>query len=135
VGTSAVLILIISKYGFDDVINAGTIVLDPSRVAAQIVSGIGFLGPADHHRPRRGARGAAAIWECAATGMAAASGLLLLAVAVTVLHFVIVVGFGPVARRLTNRLVGAVNVHVTYQDERGVLRAVAMTVSGRGYFA
>jgi putative Mg2+ transporter-C (MgtC) family protein len=69
VGTSAALILIISKYGFSDVINAGTIVLDPSRIAAQIVSGIGFP-----------------IWECAAIGLAAALGLLLLAVTVTVLH-------------------------------------------------
>lgn len=35
VGTSAALILIISKYGFGDVLNAGTVVVDPSRVAAQ----------------------------------------------------------------------------------------------------
>jgi hypothetical protein len=63
------LILIISKYGFGDVLNAGTIVLDPSRVAAQIVSGIGFLG-AGLIITRRGAvhglTTAAAIWECAA---------------------------------------------------------------------
>src|ERR1700742_1510711 len=44
VGTSSALILMVSKYGFDDVLKTGTIVLDPSRVAAQIVSGIGFLG-------------------------------------------------------------------------------------------
>ena len=44
VGTASALILIISKYGFSDVLMARTVVLDPSRVAAQIVSGIGFLG-------------------------------------------------------------------------------------------
>src|ERR1700761_3758131 len=44
VGTSAALFLLISKYGFDDVLRAGQIVLDPSRVAAQIVTGIGFIG-------------------------------------------------------------------------------------------
>src|ERR1700684_377278 len=44
VGTSAALFLLISKYGFTDVLAAGTVVLDPSRVAAQIVSGIGFIG-------------------------------------------------------------------------------------------
>src|SRR5947209_20619422 len=44
VGTSAALIMLVSKYGFGNVLSAGTVVLDPSRVAAQIVSGIGFLG-------------------------------------------------------------------------------------------
>jgi MgtC family len=44
VGTSSALIMPLSKYGFGDVLSAGTIVLDPSRFAAQIVSGICFLG-------------------------------------------------------------------------------------------
>src|ERR1700679_2903170 len=44
VGTSAALFLLISKYGFTDVIVADRIVLDPSRVAAQVVTGIGFIG-------------------------------------------------------------------------------------------
>jgi putative Mg2+ transporter-C (MgtC) family protein len=104
VGTSAALIVLISKYGFGDMLTVGTIVLDPSRVAAQVVSGIGFLG-AGLIITRRGAvhglTTAAAIWECAAIGMAAGSGLLLLAVAVTVLHFVIILGFAPLVWRLT----------------------------------
>ena len=44
VGTSAALFLLISKYGFMNVLSEGRIVLDPSRVAAQIVTGIGFIG-------------------------------------------------------------------------------------------
>jgi putative Mg2+ transporter-C (MgtC) family protein len=36
--------MLISKYGFTDVLQPGLVVLDPSRVAAQIVSGVGFLG-------------------------------------------------------------------------------------------
>ena len=86
VGTSAALILLISKYGWTDVLNAGTVMVDPSRVAAQIVSGIGFLG-AGLIITRRGAvhglTTAAAVWESAAIGMAAGAGLLLLAVTVT----------------------------------------------------
>lgn len=50
VGTSSALILLISKYGFGDVLTGNTIVLDPSRVAAQIVSGIGFWVPASSLR-------------------------------------------------------------------------------------
>lgn len=136
VGTSAALILIISKYGFRDVLVAGTVVVDPSRVAAQIVSGIGFLG-AGLIIMRRGAvhglTTAAAIWECAAIGMAAGAGLLLLAVAVTALHFVIIFAFGPVARRLTNRLRGTIRVYVTYQDEHGVLRQLLRACENHGW--
>src|SRR5690554_4491147 len=38
------LIMLVSAYGFNDVLNTDGIVLDPSRVAAQVVSGIGFIG-------------------------------------------------------------------------------------------
>jgi putative Mg2+ transporter-C (MgtC) family protein len=44
VGVSAALIMLVSKYGFMDVVANGRVVLDPSRVAAQVVSGIGFIG-------------------------------------------------------------------------------------------
>src|ERR1700744_5916327 len=42
VGVAAALIMLVSKYGFTDTIVRYAVVLDPSRVAAQIVSGIGF---------------------------------------------------------------------------------------------
>jgi putative Mg2+ transporter-C (MgtC) family protein len=40
----AALFMLVSKYGFTDVIVPNRVLADPSRVAAQIVSGIGFLG-------------------------------------------------------------------------------------------
>jgi putative Mg2+ transporter-C (MgtC) family protein len=43
-GTAAALFLLISKYGFTNVLVTDRIVLDPSRVAAQIVTGISFIG-------------------------------------------------------------------------------------------
>ena len=94
VGTAAALILLVSKYGFTDVLQDGLVVVDPSRVAAQIVSGIGFLGAGIIIFRRGSVHGlttAAAVWESAAIGMAAGSGLLLLAVTVTAMHFLIIV--------------------------------------------
>jgi putative Mg2+ transporter-C (MgtC) family protein len=130
VGTSAALIMLVSKYGFSDTLFSGAVVLDPSRVAAQIVSGIGFLG-AGLIITRRGAvqglTTAAAIWESAAIGMASGAGLFLLAAVVTAMHFIIVLGFAPLARRLTARFRGAMRVHVIYQDGRGVLRQLLQT--------
>ena len=87
-----------SKYGFLDVVVPGTVEVDPSRVAAQIVSGIGFLGAGIIIFRRGSVHGlttAAAVWESAAIGMAAGAGLLLLACTVTAMHFLIVLGFMP----------------------------------------
>src|SRR5271155_587344 len=44
VGFASALIMLVSKYGFTDVLANQRIVLDPSRVAAQVVTGIGFIG-------------------------------------------------------------------------------------------
>lgn len=136
VGTAAALILLVSKYGFQDVLQTDLVVVDPSRVAAQIVSGIGFLGAGIIIFRRGSVHGlttAAAVWESAAIGMAAGSGLLLLACTVTAMHFLIVVGFMPLAERLSARLSGAVRLHVTYEDGRGVLRALLEACARRNW--
>ena len=44
VGVGAALFMLVSKYGFGDMLALDRVSLDPSRVAAQIVSGIGFIG-------------------------------------------------------------------------------------------
>src|SRR6476620_9876626 len=97
VGTASALYLLVGKYGFADVMGSG-VHIDPSRVAAQVVSGLGFLGAGlimTRQGTVRGLTTAAAVWEAAAIGMAAGAGLTLLAVSVTVLHFVIVLGYTP----------------------------------------
>ncbi|MBN3456466.1 MgtC/SapB family protein [Mycolicibacterium sp.] len=127
VGTAAALILLVSKYGFMDVLSPGTVVLDPSRVAAQIVTGIGFLGAGIIIVRRGSVHGlttAAAVWESAAIGMAAGAGLLLLACTVTVMHFVIILGFMPLAKRLTARVNGSIRMLVGFEDGRGVLHEI-----------
>ena len=44
VSLGSALIMIVSQYGFQEIIKANSVTLDPSRVAAQVVSGIGFIG-------------------------------------------------------------------------------------------
>ncbi|RNI17280.1 MgtC/SapB family protein [Flexivirga caeni] len=133
VGTSAALILLVSKYGFNDVLGSH-VILDPSRVAAQVVSGIGFLGAGlIITRPTsvRGLTTAASVWETAAIGLAAGAGLPLLAVLVTLLHFAVVLGFTPLSRWLGDRGLGERRYLVTYADGRGILREVLSTCTGR----
>ena len=84
VGTAAALFLLISKYGFTDVLIDGRIVLDPSRVAAQVVSGIGFIGAGLIFVSQDRVRGlttAATVWLVTGIGMACGAGLPWLATA------------------------------------------------------
>lgn len=133
VGTASALMMLVSKYGFGDVVATGLVNLDPSRVAAQIVSGVGFLG-AGLIITRRGAiRGlttAAAVWETAAIGMAAGAGLAILALVVTGLHFVTVLGYTPISRWVSTRSHAERTYTITYEDGRGVLRGLLATCTG-----
>jgi putative Mg2+ transporter-C (MgtC) family protein len=135
VGTASALFMLVSKYGFMDVLSSN-VILDPSRVAAQIVSGIGFLG-AGLILTRRGAvRGlttAASVWETAAIGMAAGAGLWLLALVVTALHFVIAYGLRAVSMRLPGSRNAEIQLEVVYEDGRGLLRGILSSITGSGW--
>ena len=103
VGTTAALFLLVSKYGFMDVLSTGRVVLDPSRVAAQIVTGIGFIGAGlvfVRGDSVRGLTTAATVWLVTGVGMACGAGLLLLALVVTVAYFVVTLIFPLIIRRL-----------------------------------
>lgn len=133
VGTASALFLLVSKYGFNDVLG-DHVTLDPSRVAAQIVSGIGFLGAGliiTRRATIRGLTTAASVWETAAIGMSAGAGLPVFAVLVTGLHFVVVLGFTPLSLWLGDRGRGERHFLVTYADGRGILREVLSACSGQ----
>ena len=135
VGFASALFMLISKYGFFDVAGPG-VSIDPSRMAAQVVSGLGFIGGGLVFVRRDSVRGlttAAVVWLTSAVGMAAGAGLPLLAVLVTAGHFVIVYGFTPLARRLGRRLPGTHQVRLTYRDGEGVLRRALAECTGRGF--
>jgi putative Mg2+ transporter-C (MgtC) family protein len=135
VGTSAALFVLVSKYGFMDVLG-DRVELDPSRVAAQVVTGIGFLGAGlilTRHGAVRGLTTAASVWETAAIGMAAGAGLWLLALVVTALHFVVTYGVQLFGRFLPGNVEHQVQMRVVYADGRGLLRIVLATVTGSGW--
>lgn len=135
VGVASALFLLVSKYGFFDVLGPH-VTLDPSRVAAQIVSGIGFLGAGliiTQHSRVRGLTTAASVWESAAIGTAAGAGLWLLAAMVTGLHFVITFGFNWLQKRLPNQGWYLAHLDVCYVDGRGLLRDILSTITRSGW--
>ena len=94
----AALFTIISIYGFAP----GA---DTSRVAAMIVSGIGFLGAGAILHERGGVQGlttAASLWVTAAVGMAVAVGMVLMSLATAALVF-FVLRFAPTVRQRVSR--------------------------------
>jgi putative Mg2+ transporter-C (MgtC) family protein len=127
VGVSAALFMLISKYGFMDVLSNGRVVVDPSRVAAQVVSGIGFIGGGVIFMRRdvvRGLTTAASVWLTAALGMACGAGLPVLAVATTVGHFIIMFVFPKLVRLLPKERRTATRIRISYRDGRGLLRTI-----------
>ena len=127
VGVSAALIMLISKYGFMDVLATGRVVLDPSRVAAQVVSGIGFIGGGVIFMRRDTVRGlttAASVWLTAALGMACGAGLPILAVATTAGHFATMLGFPRLERLLPRAHRAAADIRIRYDDGRDLLREI-----------
>ncbi|ATG51822.1 hypothetical protein CFK38_10025 [Brachybacterium vulturis] len=134
VGLGSCAFTLVSVYGFSAVIG-DDVRLDPSRIAAQIVSGIGFLGAGVIFKGRNVVRGlttAATIWVAAAVGMACGAGMLSLAVMLTALHLLTLFVIAPLLHRLpspdSKRL-----LRITYVDGAGVLRDLLAVATSMGF--
>lgn len=104
----AALAIVVSAFGFNDALTRPDVVLDPSRIAAQVISGIGFLGAGtilflERERVVRGLTTAAGLWATAAIGLAAGSGMYLAALWATALIWLILAVLKPLERRLFAR--------------------------------
>jgi putative Mg2+ transporter-C (MgtC) family protein len=135
VGTGAALFLLVSKYGFNDVLVSGRVILDPSRVAAGIVTGIGFIGGGLIFVRRDAVQGlttAAIVWVTAAIGMACGAGLWLLALVVTLGHFIVVLVYPQLSRRLPRTRSTESLAHIVYRQREGILRTILATCTSEG---
>jgi putative Mg2+ transporter-C (MgtC) family protein len=133
VGVAAALIMLISKYGFGNVIVQNQVVLDPSRIAAQIVSGIGFIGGGLIFVQRdvvRGLTTAAAVWLTAAVGMACGAGLPVLALYVTAANFLIMYGYARITRRILSE---QCELLIHYVAGQGAVREIMKLCTGRAF--
>lgn len=136
VGFASALIIIISKYGFTNILANDRVVLDPSRIAAQIVSGIGFIGGGVIFVRRdivRGLTTAATIWLTAAVGMACGAGLPVLALFVTAGHFVAIFAFPVLVRKLPKSRWTPSLLHVSYLDGRDVLSDILVVCTDQDF--
>ncbi|RXZ78902.1 MgtC/SapB family protein [Paenibacillaceae bacterium] len=125
VAIGASLMMVVSKYGFQDQLHWENLSLDPSRIAAQVVSGVGFLGAGMIFLQRQTVKGlttAAGIWASAGMAMAIGAGSYVLGVGVTIL---ILIGQKVLHSRFT-WLNTPKNEHLTVylHDELGALQSI-----------
>lgn len=102
VALGSALFMVISQYGFTDMLQGSAVSLDPSRIAAQVVTGIGFIGAGTIILQKKIVRGlttAAGLWVTSAIGLACGAGMYVIAVVATVLTLIGLELFGMLWRR------------------------------------
>ena len=113
VSLGSALFMIVSQWGFEEFLAYHDgLRLDPSRVAAQVVSGIGFIGAGAiifHRQIVRGLTTAASLWAIAGVGMATGAGMYGVAAAATVLTLV--------GLEVLNLIFGGLGAHRTALQE------------------
>lgn len=91
VSLGSALLMIVSQHGFVETLGTPGVGLDPSRIAAQVVTGIGFIGAGTiilHKQIVRGLTTAAGIWATSAIGLAVGAGMYELGISATILTLI-----------------------------------------------
>nr|WP_324650490.1 MgtC/SapB family protein [Georgenia sp. H159] len=135
VGLGSALFTVVSAYGFAELI--GDRPADPGRIAAQVVTGIGFLGAGvifTRSNVVHGLTTAATIWLVAAVGMACGAQLPLVATAVTLGYLVLIPLLGTLTARMPKAHADSV-LALRYRDGQGVLRSILSTATDLGFRA
>lgn len=139
VGMSSCLLMIASAFGFADILGTPGVALDPSRIAAQIVTGIGFLGAGTiiaRGDSVRGLTTAASIWSVAAVGIAVGGGMYRAAILGTALALLLLLVMRPIEQRLDMRwrkqtISALYDPQITSPEVLlGVLRRINLNVTG-----
>ena len=108
VALGSALFMIISQYGFDAILGLSSrISMDPSRIASQVVTGIGFIGAGTiifQKHVIKGLTTAAGLWVTSAIGLTCGAGMTLLAVASTLLVLICLEALNYTIERFGNKL-------------------------------
>lgn len=123
VAVGSCLIMIVSAFGFSDILGTEHVELDPSRVAAQVVSGIGFLGAGAILFLKdgivRGLTTAAGLWTVAAIGLSTGGGMYFAAGATTIIALIILWALQPLEKYYSRRFKHTTLRIVTYTQTHG----------------
>lgn len=124
VALGSALFMVISAYGFDGALISPEHRLDVSRIAAQVVTGIGFIGAGTiifQKHMVKGLTTAAGLWVTAAIGLTCGGGMYLLAISSTVLVLISLEAFNWILHRFGKRIINVVFTSPTQEDIRKIL--------------
>ncbi|SEW42131.1 MgtC/SapB family protein [Chitinophaga arvensicola] len=124
VSVGAALTMMVSAYGFADVLGQPNVVLDPSRVAAQVISGIGFIGAGTilflKEGVIRGLTTAAGLWTVAAIGLATGGGMYFAAFIATSIAIIILWLLQPVEKKFLSRFEQKTIRIITFERSKSI---------------
>ena len=106
VALGSCLFMILSVYGFDFMLGHDHVSFDPSRIASQVVTGIGFIGAGTIILQKQVVRGlttAAGLWVTAAIGLACGNGMYWIALVTTAIVLI---------------SLGLINIYLPYLSQR-----------------
>lgn len=117
---AAALFTIVSKYMVSPVFGADTISGDPTRIAASVVSGIGFLGAGIimyRHDIMHGLTTAAGVWATSAIGMAIGAGFIVIGVCSTVLLLILQIVFHLPIKAFTTKHLVVIKLQIWVEND------------------
>lgn len=130
----AALIMLLSMYGFGQFVNEPNVRLDPARLAAQVITGIGFLGAGTivlNGSSISGLTTAASLWVVAAIGLATGAGFYYAAVVTTLFVLIILWILNKVEKKwLRGKQLRTVSIEMP--DRPGNLASITSVLAARG---
>lgn len=132
VALGSALMMIVSQYGFMEVLRTDLIRVDPSRIAAQVVSGIGFIGAGTIILQKQIVRGlttAAGIWATSGIGLAVGAGMYAIGIAAT---FLVLLGLETLSYFFKS--IGLRNMMIDFStDDKEAIKRVSKKFNTRNY--
>ena len=135
VSLGSALFMVLSYAGFDFVLaQTPNVSLDPSRIASQVVTGIGFIGGGIiifQKNVVHGLTTAAGLWVTSAIGMACGAGLYIVSISVTVMVLICMETFHLILSRFSRR---SINFTLSAPSSEEIQRVVEQIKAAGGYF-
>ena len=132
VSLGSALIMIISQHGFGEVLGETGVGLDPSRIAAQVVTGIGFIGAGTiilNKQIVRGLTTAAGIWATSGIGLCIGAGMYTLGFSATALTLI---GLELLSRVFKNFVLRSFAIEFSTRS-RSLLNDIPTAFAGRDF--
>ncbi|HEY1165743.1 MAG TPA: MgtC/SapB family protein [Chitinophaga sp.] len=130
------LAMIVSSFGFDDILGQEGVILDPSRIASLVISGIGFIGAGTIlFRKRKAIYGlttAAGLWTVAAIGLAVGGGMYVAAIAATLITLLVLIGVKKIETRFFSNDKKDLSIRIHFQHAALSVKTVSQLLEEHG---